>query len=84
MARKGQQTERVVVNVTPEQWAAVEEAIAHAIAVHMAFPTDGVKPKKNDVLLKMLQALCRNENVEWPEHVKQQGARTDLKPTPNK
>jgi hypothetical protein len=69
--RKGQQTARVIVNVTPEQHAAVHDALSMVNT-----------PSKNDVLLDLLKFLCESYGIPWPEHVKQQGARNDLKHTP--
>lgn len=79
--RKGQQTERVTINVTPEQRDAVDTAlmryIAYETVVKRKHPEVKI-PSENDVLLMMLRSLCSAHDVEWPEHVKQQGKRTDL------
>lgn len=75
MARKGQQTERVTINVTPEQKAVVSEAIA--IAQRQA-----PEWSKNDILLVAMVMFCESAGLDFPEVEKHQGARTDLKPTP--
>lgn len=85
---KGYQTERVVVNVTPEQAAAVDAAIQKQISFHEKYRQRNPKlnlPRltQNDVLLNLLEGLCHDENVDWPEHVKAQGQRNDLKSPPN-
>lgn len=73
--RKGQQTERVVINVTPEQLAAVDEALAIA-------KVKATKSSQNDILLVALVMFCDSAGVEFPIHEKHQGKRNDLKRTP--
>jgi hypothetical protein len=70
--RKGQQTGRVVINVTPEQERAV------ALMVSETFIKYGVN--KNDALVGLLAAACNSYGIEWPEHIKQPGKRNDLTP----
>ena len=83
MGRKGYQNERVIINVTPAQLAAVDSALKKEIDYRREYyeadpENHPPPPSKNDVLLWMLQALCEDGNIEWPEHVKAQGKRTDL------
>ena len=65
--RKGQQTARVVVNVTPEQQKAV------AIMLVETFTRYGVN--QNDALLGLLAAACKSYGIPWPEHEKQEPVR---------
>ena len=73
--RKGSQTRRITINVTPEQEKAV------AIMLAETFTRYGVN--QNDALLGLLAAACNSYGIPWPEHVKQQGKRTNLIPPRN-
>jgi hypothetical protein len=68
--RRGQQTARVVINVTPEQLAATELMLAEA--------KRRLGIGKNTALISLLELACKAYEVEWPEFVSQQGRRTDL------
>lgn len=70
--RKGQQTARVTINVTPLQQKAVAIMLAETLTRY------GVN--QNDALVGLLAAACRSYGIPWPEHEKRQGKRTDLKP----
>ena len=90
MARKGQQKRVIGINVTEAQWEAVEAAYQkdkkeraalrrRSAVLKKAYP----EIRKNDFLLWMLQALCEENNITWPEYTSQQGKRTDLDPDGN-
>lgn len=60
----GKQTRRVIVNVTEEQFAAVNEALKRYGIVN-----------KNDELCDLLGEFCASAGVEWPEYEKQEPVR---------
>jgi hypothetical protein len=70
--RRGQQTARIVINVTPEQEAAVGEALNAKVEKY------NEADSRNDVLLSHLKLICESVGIVWPEHVKHPGKRTDL------
>ena len=63
--RRGQQTGRVVINVTPEQEAAVKATLRQFKATY--------GKSSNDALVSLLQAFCERygDGIEWPEMEKQ-------------
>ncbi len=86
MARKGQQTGRISVNVTPEQETAfntmLDEMVEFRKNLHAQFPVTWSLLSRNDILLDMLKKFYLDHYsrvADWPEHEKQQGKRTDLK-----
>jgi hypothetical protein len=73
--RRGQQLRQININVSEEQWLAVQEALVIA-------QSKATKASKNDILLVGLVALCDTAGVEFPAIEKRQGERTDLKSNP--
>lgn len=63
---KGYQTERITINVTPEQAAAVKAALKVA-RDHAARRLDK-RPSENNMLVWVLEDFCRGNDIDWPEH----------------